>query len=120
MLDVLGTGADGGELIVVQRRDNGLLRCVGATEPAEEKRLYARGGEAALGEEALRSLAAAKPRPETTELLETGIKVIDLLSPMVAGGTVGFFGSSGVGRAALLQERRSRNCCGTRTIQCKR
>jgi len=34
----------------------------------------------------------------TTELLETGIKVIDLIMPIVKGGKVGLFGGAGVGR----------------------
>jgi F-type H+-transporting ATPase subunit beta len=38
------------------------------------------------------------------EILETGIKVIDLLSPMVKGGKVGLFGGAGVGKTVLIQE----------------
>jgi F-type H+/Na+-transporting ATPase subunit beta len=40
----------------------------------------------------------------TTELLETGIKVIDLLAPYVKGGKVGLFGGAGVGKTVLIQE----------------
>src|SRR5918998_2806850 len=39
-----------------------------------------------------------------TELLETGIKVIDLLTPYVAGGKIGLFGGAGVGKTVLIQE----------------
>jgi F-type H+-transporting ATPase subunit beta len=40
----------------------------------------------------------------TTELLETGLKVIDLLAPYVKGGKVGLFGGAGVGKTVLIQE----------------
>ena len=40
----------------------------------------------------------------TTELFETGIKVIDLLAPYTRGGKVGLFGGAGVGKTALIQE----------------
>ncbi|EKW99010.1 F0F1 ATP synthase subunit beta [Ligilactobacillus saerimneri] len=39
-----------------------------------------------------------------TEILETGIKVIDLLEPYVKGGKVGLFGGAGVGKTVLIQE----------------
>ncbi len=39
-----------------------------------------------------------------TEVFETGIKVIDLLAPFVAGGKVGLFGGAGVGKTVLLME----------------
>ncbi|HTW00039.1 MAG TPA: F0F1 ATP synthase subunit beta [Streptosporangiaceae bacterium] len=39
-----------------------------------------------------------------TEILETGIKVIDLLTPYVRGGKVGLFGGAGVGKTVLIQE----------------
>jgi F-type H+-transporting ATPase subunit beta len=40
----------------------------------------------------------------TTELFETGIKVIDLLAPYTRGGKVGLFGGAGVGKTVLIQE----------------
>ncbi|MGI6554931.1 MAG: F0F1 ATP synthase subunit beta [Bacillota bacterium] len=40
----------------------------------------------------------------TTEMLETGIKVIDLLCPYAKGGKVGLFGGAGVGKTVLIQE----------------
>jgi F-type H+-transporting ATPase subunit beta len=40
----------------------------------------------------------------TTEVLETGIKVIDLIAPMTKGGKVGLFGGAGVGKTVLIQE----------------
>ena len=39
-----------------------------------------------------------------TELLETGIKVIDLLAPYSKGGKIGLFGGAGVGKTVLIQE----------------
>jgi F-type H+-transporting ATPase subunit beta len=39
-----------------------------------------------------------------TEILETGIKVLDLLTPYVKGGKIGLFGGAGVGKTVLIQE----------------
>src|SRR5918995_1640852 len=39
-----------------------------------------------------------------TEMFETGIKVIDLLEPYVAGGKIGMFGGAGVGKTVVIQE----------------
>ena len=39
-----------------------------------------------------------------TEILETGIKVLDLLTPYVQGGKIGLFGGAGVGKTVLIQE----------------
>ena len=39
-----------------------------------------------------------------TEILETGIKVIDLLCPYAKGGKIGLFGGAGVGKTVLIQE----------------
>jgi len=40
----------------------------------------------------------------TTEILETGIKVVDLLAPYIKGGKIGLFGGAGVGKTVLIQE----------------
>ena len=40
----------------------------------------------------------------TTEILETGIKVVDLLCPYQKGGKIGLFGGAGVGKTVLIQE----------------
>ncbi len=51
-----------------------------------------------------------------TEMLETGLKVIDLLTPYVRGGKIGLFGGAGVGKTVLIQEminRIARNFGGT-------
>src|SRR3954449_1450235 len=51
-----------------------------------------------------------RPAPEvedltpSQEILETGIKVIDLLAPYAKGGKVGLFGGAGVGKTVLIQE----------------
>ena len=47
------------------------------------------------------SFAEQKP---ATEILETGIKVIDLLEPYPRGGKIGLFGGAGVGKTVLIQE----------------
>ena len=47
------------------------------------------------------SFAEQKP---ATEILETGIKVIDLLAPYAKGGKIGLFGGAGVGKTVLIQE----------------
>ena len=38
------------------------------------------------------------------EILETGIKVVDLLAPYIKGGKIGLFGGAGVGKTVLIQE----------------
>jgi F-type H+/Na+-transporting ATPase subunit beta len=51
-----------------------------------------------------------------TQMLETGIKVLDLLTPYVQGGKIGLFGGAGVGKTVLIQEmirRVARNFGGT-------
>ena len=40
----------------------------------------------------------------STEILETGIKVIDLICPILRGGKVGLFGGAGVGKTVVIQE----------------
>lgn len=40
----------------------------------------------------------------TPEVLETGIKVVDLLAPYARGGKIGLFGGAGVGKTVLIQE----------------
>jgi F-type H+-transporting ATPase subunit beta len=40
----------------------------------------------------------------TTEIFETGLKVVDLLAPYAKGGKVGLFGGAGVGKTVLIQE----------------
>jgi len=40
----------------------------------------------------------------TTEILETGLKVIDLVAPFIKGGKVGAYGGAGVGKTVIIQE----------------
>ncbi|SHJ65751.1 F0F1 ATP synthase subunit beta [Paramaledivibacter caminithermalis] len=40
----------------------------------------------------------------STEILETGIKVVDLIAPYAKGGKIGLFGGAGVGKTVLIQE----------------
>ncbi|HMG29057.1 MAG TPA: F0F1 ATP synthase subunit beta, partial [Jiangellaceae bacterium] len=52
----------------------------------------------------------------STQMMETGIKVIDLLTPYILGGKIGLFGGAGVGKTVLIQEmitRVARNFGGT-------
>jgi len=55
-----------------------------------------------------RQIHQQAPRVEdltpTTEMFETGIKVVDLLAPYAKGGKVGLFGGAGVGKTVLIQE----------------
>jgi len=44
------------------------------------------------------------------EILETGIKVIDLLAPYAKGGKIGLFGGAGVGKTVLIQELIQNRC----------
>ena len=46
----------------------------------------------------------SKDLTTSREILETGIKVIDLLEPYVRGGKVGLFGGAGVGKTTIIQE----------------
>lgn len=51
-----------------------------------------------------RSAPSFDEQSTTSEIFETGIKVIDLLAPFVKGGKVGLFGGAGVGKTVLIQE----------------
>ncbi len=51
-----------------------------------------------------RSPPKLEEQAATTEILETGIKVIDLIMPIVKGGKVGLFGGAGVGKTVTLME----------------
>jgi F-type H+-transporting ATPase subunit beta len=51
-----------------------------------------------------RSAPALTEQSTETEILETGIKVIDLIAPIIKGGKVGLFGGAGVGKTVLIQE----------------
>ena len=51
-----------------------------------------------------RNPPAYEDQAATTELLETGIKVVDLIMPISKGGKVGLFGGAGVGKTVTLME----------------
>jgi F-type H+-transporting ATPase subunit beta len=51
-----------------------------------------------------RSAPALTEQSTRSEILETGIKVIDLICPILKGGKVGLFGGAGVGKTVLIQE----------------
>jgi len=51
-----------------------------------------------------RSAPAYDEQEPATEILETGIKVIDLICPYAKGGKIGLFGGAGVGKTVLIQE----------------
>lgn len=61
-------------------------------------------------EENLHTLPIHRPAPSfdeleaSTEILETGIKVVDLLAPYSKGGKIGLFGGAGVGKTVLIME----------------
>ena len=76
MFNVLGEVIDGGELL---------------TEPVERHSIY-------------RKPPAFEEQRPMSEILETGIKVIDLLEPYPKGGKIGLFGGAGVGKTVLIQE----------------
>ena len=76
LFDVLGETLDGKEPIGPE---------------AERKSIY-------------RPAPAYDQRKNTEEVLETGIKVIDLLAPYAKGGKIGLFGGAGVGKTVLIQE----------------
>ena len=51
-----------------------------------------------------RPAPAFDEQQSTTEILETGIKVVDLICPYAKGGKIGLFGGAGVGKTVLIQE----------------
>ncbi len=76
MFNVLGDAIDGGDPI-----------------PAEAERW-----------EIHREAPTFEEQSPAVEILETGIKVIDLLTPYAKGGKIGLFGGAGVGKTVLIQE----------------
>ena len=76
MFNVLGDPIDGGE-------------AVPATEP--HKSIY-------------RKAPSFDEQNPAVEILETGIKVVDLICPYAKGGKIGLFGGAGVGKTVLIQE----------------
>jgi F-type H+/Na+-transporting ATPase subunit beta len=100
---------------------DGLTRGMEVSTPAAGDRAGGRGGARPGVQPAGRADRQARPDqrqsapihrepPEfaelnpKTEILETGIKVIDLLCPFVRGGKIGLFGGAGVGKTVIIQE----------------
>ncbi len=61
-------------------------------------------GSGARRESIYRPAPAYAERKTSEEILETGIKIIDLLAPYAKGGKIGLFGGAGVGKTVLIQE----------------
>lgn len=76
LFDVLGNPIDGGDSI---------------SEDTPRRSIY-------------KDAPAYADRKTSEEILETGIKVIDLLAPYTKGGKIGLFGGAGVGKTVLIQE----------------
>jgi F-type H+-transporting ATPase subunit beta len=51
-----------------------------------------------------RAAPSFEEQQSTTEILETGIKVVDLIAPYAKGGKIGLFGGAGVGKTVLIME----------------
>lgn len=101
------TGA--GEMYVVQRLGVNLSRCIavdaiGLKKGQELMATPAQTGHLsdALLDAMVQEAMGQRTRHDT--LIETGIKIIDLLSPLPAGGSVGLYGGAGVGKVVLLGE----------------
>ena len=65
------------------------------------------GGEQVIGSDQWkihRNPPSFEDQKPVVEILETGIKVIDLLAPYAKGGKIGLFGGAGVGKTVLIQE----------------
>ncbi|GFE65276.1 F0F1 ATP synthase subunit beta [Litoreibacter roseus] len=92
---------DQGVTITVPVGDATLGRIMNVVgEPVDEK--------GPIGEQERRSIHADAPefaaQSTSSEILVTGIKVIDLLAPYAKGGKIGLFGGAGVGKTVLIQE----------------
>jgi len=92
---------DTGQAIAVPVGDGTLGRIMNVIgEPIDE------AGEIQFSE--MRPIHASAPefieQSTETEILKTGIKVVDLLAPYARGGKIGLFGGAGVGKTVLIQE----------------
>jgi len=112
MVRTLAMGSTDGLKRGIEVRDTG----AGISVPVGEKtlgRIFDILGNAIDGKEEVKSekkYEIHRPSPKfidqstREEILETGIKVIDLICPIVKGGKVGLFGGAGVGKTVLIQE----------------
>lgn len=95
------TVTDTGEPITVPVGDETLGRMFNVVgEPIDEKPVPTKASRASIHAEA----PTLEDQSGKTEILETGIKVIDLICPIVKGGKVGLFGGAGVGKTVFIQE----------------
>jgi len=117
-MDVLLLATNGGEpspgehnvhIDVVQRRPNGVV--CGVATPGHSltpgmKVVNTKQIGACLSTEELEWTVSylGSPPPAQPEIIETGIKVVDLLCPLVTGGRVGVFGPDGTGTLVLIEE----------------
>ena len=85
-----------------RRRWAGCSTCWASRSTAEARSSRPRAGRSTAIRPAFDELSAK------TEQFETGIKVIDLLTPFVRGGKIGLFGGAGLGKTVILQEMISR------------
>ncbi|MBP3293036.1 MAG: F0F1 ATP synthase subunit beta, partial [Clostridia bacterium] len=99
---VRGTkAADTGRTISVPVGEQTLGRIFNVLgEPVDEKP----APESAERWEIHRPAPAYEEQATSTEILETGIKVIDLICPYAKGGKIGLFGGAGVGKTVLIME----------------
>src|SRR5262249_34271236 len=99
---------------VAQRLGNGVVRCIAAAPVKGLKRGMkvvrtqepVRMSVEAKGLERAGKTRAGGPAAggEAPEILEMGIKVIDLLCPYVKGGKIGIFGLAGIGKLVVVEE----------------
>ncbi len=94
MMNPLGLPIDGGEPVV-----SGNMKPIVSEPPSfskVKKQKQQQGGEEDTGEQGREG--------DTGEVLWTGIKVVDLMSPIPKGGKVGLFGGAGVGKTVFIKE----------------
>ena len=107
---------NGGQELVVevaQHIGDDVVRCIAMGSTETLGRMFNVLGHAIDGKEELTEIehmpihriapSYAEQRTET-EILETGIKVVDLICPFIKGGKIGLFGGAGVGKTVLIQE----------------
>jgi RNA polymerase sigma factor (sigma-70 family) len=101
----------GPQFTVVQRDVNGRIRLTSSRQHKSIRigsKIIATGeqSEAQPLDDFLEDIVdtISSPRPEFPTVLETGIKIIDLMSPLPLEGTIGVLGTHGVGKAILLME----------------
>jgi len=102
---------DGPLFTVVQREVNGRIRLSSGQQlksirPGSRIRDMGKQAKTQPLDDCLEEIVStiSSPRRKTSTVLETGIKVIDLMSPLPQEGTVGVLGTQGVGKAVVVME----------------